>query len=147
MSREAGPYVLSFTLPKRQWHVSEAIVGEAQVRPLGTAERVVSGPGEVIFGFEFAAEGGLTIRPVWPASCKAHVVRADAPLSTGILKSGGVNPLDPNAEAIRNFLRDPVLQLPAGTWRITAIADISEGPECEQPRSVVRLPVDIEVVD
>lgn len=146
VARTEGNYRLTFTVPKAAWHVSETIVGEATIGIIDGDEAVISGA-ENVFGFELARVGGPVFRPVWPASCKAHVIRSDRPLSFSIEKSGTIDPLDPNAQFYREFLTDPEIRLPAGEWRITAIAQMHEGAECEGASRLVRLPIDVKVTE
>ena len=142
-----GAYRLSFRLPKTEWRVDEPISGEAELALVAGEEAIVSGSGENIFGFEFAREGGPTITPVWPASCGDYAVRSDSPLVFPIEKSGTVDPDYPNAPIMRRWMTDPLIYLPAGNWRITAIALFHEGPECGGGQLVVRLPLEIRVAE
>lgn len=142
-----GAYTLSFTISKRTWRPGEPVQGQVSFAISDGGQAAVSGSGENFVGFEFARDGGPTITPAWPASCRTHVIDPIRPLVFPIQKSGQVDPSNPNAHLLRKWLTDPLVQLPAGRWRITAIAVFHDAEECAGAERTVRLPLDIEVVE
>jgi hypothetical protein len=59
--------------------------------------------------------------------CVRSVMKAGVPIDAPYQKSGGFGGDDPMADQYRVFFADPLVRLPAGTYRFTARADISEG--------------------
>jgi len=147
VTRMDGGYSLTFTVAKASWHVSEVVEGNATISVVNGHDTAISGAGENVFGFEFSRIGGPMFQPVWPASCKSYLIRPDQPLVFAIEKSGTIDPMEPNAPYYREFFRDPLIRLPAGEWRITAIAQIHDGPECAGASRLVRLPIDLRVTE
>lgn len=147
VTRTDGVYSLTFTVAKASWDVSEVIVGTATISVVDGHDAAISGAGENVFGFEFSRVGGPRFQPVWPASCKSYLISPDQPLVFAIEKSGTIDPLDPNAPYYREFFRDPQIRLPAGEWRVTAVAQIHDGPDCAGAGRLVRLPIDLRVTE
>lgn len=46
------------------------------------------------------------------------------------MKSASWSQDDPNAEFLVEWVRDPQLRLPAGTWHVTAYSEFAVGSEC-----------------
>ena len=63
------------------------------------------------------------------ASCGGSVLNLGVPVDTAYQKSGGWSGEDPMAGQYRAFFADPLVRLPVGTYRFTAVADFYEG-EC-----------------
>jgi hypothetical protein len=80
-----------------------------------------SGSGPVTFLLE-QLDGDIALGGVMTADCGKHDFVRNVPLQVPYRKSGGFSAEDPNADFYRAFFADPVLRLPAGTWRITATA-------------------------
>ena len=57
------------------------------------------------------------------ADCAKHDYARLAPVAIQFQKSGGYSADDPNAAFYRTYFADPVLRLPAGHWKLTAIAN------------------------
>jgi hypothetical protein len=80
-----------------------------------------SGSGPVVFGLR-QLDGDLAMEAAQTADCGSSVFARGAPAMIPFRKSGGWSADDPNAEFYRTFFADPVLRLPAGTWRATVSA-------------------------
>ena len=133
-----GRFELRFTVDRTTLRPGDGITGTAELWLRAGGSGALSGPGEM-FGFEFAEVGGehRGVTPVFTAECSPHQVGSDQPLSTGIVKSGST---DGNAFA-STFLQGRQVNLPAGTWDITAISSFHEGRSCEGLPHTVRATV------
>ncbi len=102
---------------------------------VGAAEAVISGAGggygTGFIKFSFEQSDGVRIEPTWRLDCAPYTIRAGAPLESPIRKSGTYDSDEPGWEFYYNFLRDPLVHLPAGRWTISAIAWFYEGAGCE----------------
>jgi hypothetical protein len=67
------------------------------------------------------------------------------PLSSRLTKSGGFTAEDPDAAFYQAFFADPVVRLPAGEWRITAVASFTEGEGCTGKAVMLKVPITITV--
>jgi hypothetical protein len=140
-----GSFTLAFELPRLTWRAGEAISGTATLS-LANGAADVSGSGSGLIGFDFAEVGGSRhVEPAQTADCRPYRLEADRPIGSGILKSGGFYPEQPNFEFYRSFLADPIVRLPAGEWTITALARFSEGKGCtgqsRAPRALIRVTI------
>jgi hypothetical protein len=129
-----GRFRLTFDLPKTTWSVADAIAGTATLALLGGGSVELGGSGQGLFGFAFDEIGGRRhMVPAWTADCRPYRLEAGQPMTSAILKSGGFAGDDPEAAFYRAFFQDPLLHLPAGQWRITAVASFLEGRDCSGP--------------
>jgi hypothetical protein len=140
-----GRFRLDFQLPRRSFTEGEAIEGTAVLSLLGPGKGQVgaSGGGPIVFGIR-EITGTRQIGPASRASCGLFPIGEGAPITSGIVKSGGWNGEDANAAFFEAFFRDPELHLPAGTWEITAYASFSEG-DCGPNPHELHAPIRIEV--
>ena len=81
-----------------------------------------SGGGPVSFSLEQVG-GPLNIGGAMTADCAKHEYARLVPTAIPFQKSGGYTADDPNAAFYRTYFADPVLRLPAGRWKLTAIAN------------------------
>ena len=80
-----------------------------------------SGSGPVGFSIEHL-DGDLDIGGAMTSDCVQHDYARLVPAAIPFQKSGGFSNEDVNAEYFRAYFADPVLRLPAGNWRVVAIA-------------------------
>jgi hypothetical protein len=83
-----------------------------------------SGMGPVSFGLT-QIDGDIALGGIMTADCGPHEFKRLVPVAVPYRKSGGWTDEDPNADFYRSFFadpNDPVLRLPAGQWRVTAMA-------------------------
>ena len=141
-----GRFRLDFQLPKLTFTEGEAIEGEAVLSLLGPGEGQIgaSGGGPITFGIR-EITGTRQIGPASRASCGLFPIGEGAPITSGIVKSGGWNGEDANAAFFEAFFRDPELHLPAGTWEISAYASFSEG-DCGPNPHELHTPIQVEVM-
>jgi hypothetical protein len=81
-----------------------------------------SAGGPVSFGLE-QVDGMIAVIPIQDAACAKHDYARLVPVGIPFQKSGGFTADDPNAPFYRTYFADPVLRLPAGTWKVTAIVN------------------------
>lgn len=112
----------------------------------GPADRATvwgSGSGVVSFVLQ-QLDGPLAVGGLMTADCGPHEFERLVPVPIPFTKSGGFSADDPNAGFYRAFLADPVLRLPAGTWRIGATASgFLEPCEMDAPTLDVALQADV----
>ena len=123
----SDPFRLTFELPKDTWTAGEKISGLATLSVTGPKGVDVGRSGGGFFGFEFADTAGIhDIQPVWTADCDGDRIEPGKPVTSPIKKTGGFSADDPDASFERAFLNDPIIELPAGDWRISAMASFVE---------------------
>lgn len=87
--------------------------------------------GPVMFGIREKVFGEIRVGGVSLLMCGGSTLLRAAPLNEPFRKSGGFSGDHPDAASFKAWLLDPVLELPAGTWHITASASspcMSAGP-------------------
>ena len=141
-----GRFQLTFELPSATWKTADSITGLATLALTAGDRADLTGAGGGLLAFEFAEVGGdRHTQPIWDAACAQHPLSAGKPMTSGIVKSGAYQGDAPPGDFNRQFITDPLVRLPAGTWDITAIAMFDEGPTCSAPshemRATVRLTV------
>lgn len=130
----AGDFRLTLRSPTGRYAAQEPIEVSAILEYLGEdpSIKVYSHPGMPGFGVE-QLDGPYRADPGSRSSCATYEFRRGEPVSFPFAKSGGLVPGAADFEFMREYLNvtdgrpDPVLRLPAGTWRIFAIADFGLG--------------------
>ncbi|HET9851396.1 MAG TPA: hypothetical protein VFP56_02690 [Candidatus Limnocylindrales bacterium] len=141
-----GRFELRFTVDRTTLRPGDPITGTAELWLKAGGSGVLSGSSD-LFSFEFLEVGGQQrgVAPVISPDCSPHQVGADRPLTSAIYRSGAPKPAGANAEFVRQFLAGDAINLPAGTWDITAIAGFVDGRSCaglpHAIRSTVRVTV------
>ena len=126
-----GPFRVVFEVPKGTWTSGDTIDGVATLALIEGGSVDIGGSSGGLFGFDFAEVGGSRhIEPVWTADCTSYRLEAGKPVTSKIRKSGEFTAEQPDDGFNRSFLEDPVVHLPAGDWKITAIAPFIEGKTC-----------------
>jgi hypothetical protein len=123
-----GLFVLELVVGKAVYAAGEPIEAAATLRyggPEGAIEAYGSGGGLIGFGVEHL-DGQLGMGPGFEADCATHQLRPS--VTERFSKSGGFSPDDPHADWIRAYFADPLLRLPAGSWRVFAVADFMATP-------------------
>lgn len=122
-----GPFRLDFTLSSSTYRTTDSIEGQATLSVTDGRNRALYGGGGIII-FSYAEVGGTRhMDGSRTLLCGRFTLQAAHPLTQVLTVSGGWDPADPNAAFYRVFFADPQIQLPAGTWEITALATFSEG--------------------
>lgn len=128
---EAGEIRLAFDLPKAIWRAGEPILGTSTLSFEGSGSVALSGSGQGPFGFAIAeVPRDRAIGPAWTDDCVSYSLPAGKPMTSGIRLSGGWEGSDPNAAFYYSLMTAPALQLPAGTWDITAYGVFIPAPGC-----------------
>jgi hypothetical protein len=123
-----GPYRLVIELPRTDWHASDAITGEATLSLVGSDGVVFgsSGSGPIAFAFDEVG-GSRHVQGLMTPDCRSYRLEAGKPISSPIKKSGVYSADALPSDFNRWFMTDPLVHLPAGDWKITAIALVSSG--------------------
>ena len=141
-----GRFEVRFTVTRTTLRTGDNIAGTAELWLKAGGSGVLSGSSD-LFGFEFAEVGGQNrvVVPVVSGDCSPHQVGSDRPLTSPIVKSGGVPAGNANADFVRQFLEGPEIHLPVGTWDISAVAGFVDGRACSglphSIRAMVRVTV------
>jgi hypothetical protein len=129
-----GLFQLTLRSPLDRYAAQEPIEVVATLEYLGEEPsiEVYSHPGMPGFGVEEVDGANRAASPAARASCVTYSFRRGERVTFPFAKSGGFAPGEPNYEFMLEYLDitdgkpDPVLRLPAGTWRIFALADLTE---------------------
>jgi hypothetical protein len=126
-----GSYRLVFELERGTWKAGEPIDGLATLALLDQEAVDVGGSGSGLFGFGFEEVGGRRrLGPASTADCVTYRLDRATPRTSNIKKAVGFSADEPDADFYRTFISDPLLRLPVGDWRITAVAQFIEGVSC-----------------
>lgn len=102
-----------------------------------------SGSGPVWFTLQQIG-GAINLGGAITADCGPHEFARLVPVPIPFRKSGGWSADDPNAGFYKAFFADPVLRLPAGQWKVTAIANGYLRPcEMDAPQVDINLGAEI----
>ena len=131
----AVDFRLTLQSPKDRYAAQEPIDIVATLEYLGDEPsiEVSSHPGMPGFGVEALDGSHRVANPGYRMSCVRYQFRRGEPVTFPFAKSGGLVPGAADFEFMREYLNvtdgrpDPVLRLPAGRWRIFAIADFAVG--------------------
>jgi hypothetical protein len=141
-----GRFELRFTVDRTTLRPGDSITGTAELWLKAGGSGALSGSSD-LFSFEFLEVGGQqrSVAPVISTDCSPHQVGADRPLTSAIYKSGSPEAAGANAEFVRQFLAGDAINLPAGTWDISAVAGFVDGRSCaglqHRIRSTIRVTV------
>lgn len=118
-----GAFTLELVLPRLAWSANEPILGTAILIFDGREITTIYGSGAGVVAFSFDEVGGPRhVRYGMSDDCRPHELDPATPINAELFKSGGVTGTEPDADFLRSFFADPELQLPAGTWDVTAVA-------------------------
>jgi len=146
-----GSFELGIRAPKTQYALDEPIDVVATLEYFGPdpSINVSSAPGLLGFGVD-QIDGNHRVDPGHRSSCVSSSLVRGQPVSYPFAKSGGYYPEMPDADFVRQYLNivdgraDPVLRLPAGTWRIFAVTEFAEGG-CRGPAHKLEVGITIVV--
>jgi hypothetical protein len=141
-----GRFEVRFTVDRTTLRPGDNITGRAELWLKAGGSGVLSGSSD-LFSFEFLEVGGQNraVAPVVSSDCSPHQVGSDRPLTSPIVKSGGVPDGNANADFVRQFLEGPEIHLPAGIWDITAVAGFVDGRACSGLPHAIRATVRVKV--
>lgn len=134
-STATGEYRLDVTLAKQHWAVGEPMTGSASLSRAGNApvNLVGAGSGLIVFDFDEVGGGQRHLTAASTADCAPHPLTPGTPLTAPLDKSGGYDAADPSQSWLGAVLHASGVQLPAGTWDVTARAEFTENA-CDGPR-------------
>ncbi len=140
-TERSGDFTLTISSARSDYSAGEPIHVVATFAYGGATPVItVTGATELIgFGIE-QQDGDIRNGPAWDEACRLYELSAGVPLVTEFSKSGGFSNSGPDAEFWRAYFNDPILRLPAGTWRIFAVAQFGQqgcGSELEMSASIV----------
>ena len=153
-----GMFELALSASRSRYGPSEPIVVSATLRYLGgdAALTIFHGlgadDGPVTFAVDEPvrlSDGGLVrISGLFRDACRSSVIRPGSTLSVPFAKSGGnvVGSPSPGSDVLAAFFKDPGLRLPAGTWHLEALANLSLGG-CGGERHQLRTSITVTVDD
>ena len=128
-----GPFELTLIMPRSLFRADEPITGEMRLGALDGLPRKLGGSGGGILATSFTEVSGTRrMEAGWDLSCGQFELDPNAPLTNGLVKSGGWDPDGPDAAFYDVFFTGPEIRLPPGTWDVSARAWFSEG-ECGGP--------------
>jgi hypothetical protein len=140
----SGPFKLQLELP-RDWHATDTISGEATLSLEGAeAVHFITSGEPIIFSFK-EEDGGRYLENVDPADCRPYTLEAAKPLVVPIHKSGAYQEDAPPSDFAKWFMTNPRLQLPVGTWRVTATAYVNANDVCSSRTDALKVSVDLRV--
>lgn len=118
-----GDFILTITASRPEYRGGDPIDVEAVFEYQGPKPAVGLSGATQLIGFGIEQQGG-SIRngPVWRTACKPYLVQRGVPIETQFTKSGDFSESEPDAAFWRAYFGDPVLRLPAGTWRVFVVA-------------------------
>lgn len=120
--------MLEVLVATARYEPNEPIEAQATLRYLGPEGRIDisgSGDGPIFFRLD-EITGPRDMGPAWSDDCASHTIAGQ--VTRPFAKAGGWSADDPNAEFYRAFFADPLFRLPAGRWRIVALADFYATP-------------------
>lgn len=146
-SAQDAEFSLSLHADKATYRTTDPIVVSADLAFLGLAPdiAVFGDTGLVAFAVK-QLDGNLEMGPASDLMCAQQKIGRLTPLHVPFQKSGGFSGEDPDAPFWRAYFADPVLHLPAGTWQISAVANMSEGAGCTPPDHDLTASVTIQVL-
>lgn len=131
-----GEFSLTLSAQATQYSTDDPIDIQAQLLYEGDQPTIdLSGTFSLVNGFGIEQlDGDLDMGPGWDLPCVQHQLQAGEPLTVQFQKSAGWSRGDPNADFYRDWLADPLLHLPAGTWLVAAYSDFLAGGGCSGER-------------
>jgi hypothetical protein len=141
-----GRFEVRFTIDRTTLKPGDGVSGTAELWLKAGGSGVISGSSD-LFSFEFMEISGQqrTVVPVISSDCSPHQLGTDKPLTSKLFKSGAADAAGTNADFVRQFLQGDTINLPAGTWDITAIAGFIDGHACSGLPHKVRATVRVTV--
>jgi hypothetical protein len=131
-----GTFSLAIEVGNGPLRSADAIDLRAILTYLGPAVSItVTPPDSGLVAFDFEQVGGrLQMLAGSRLICSepATLVR-QTPVTVHSVKMAGWTGDDPNAAFYQQWIADPAVHLPAGQWRITALARLYDGPSCDKP--------------
>jgi hypothetical protein len=117
-----GTFKLSIATEHGTYIAGDPISVVTTLTYLGTPARVdVVGSGSGLVVFEVQRNGEEPVGGAMTDDCRPYKFVSGEPVTYPFTKSGGYIPGAPGADFTEQYLHDPLLHLPAGTWHIHAL--------------------------
>jgi hypothetical protein len=141
-----APYLLTLELPAAGWKADQPITGVATLALVQGNGVDIGGAAGGPIAFEYASLDGIhLVEPVSDLVCAPYRLERGKPVASPIRKSGGFYREQPDFEFNKAFLTGPDVRLPAGDWKITAIASFVEGQGCKGLSRTIRTTIQLHV--
>lgn len=137
-----GAIELQFVLPHLDWRAGEPIVG-GQAILVGAPVTIYGARDPIAFGYR-QVDGQRSFGPMFDASCGPTTRDGDV-FNVPLGKSGARDPSNPADDWIVRFLIADGVQLPSGTWDITAYAEFSDQANCSAGPHELQAPLRVTV--
>jgi hypothetical protein len=126
-----GRYRLELDLPRTTWAAGDPVDGSASLSVSGSGAVKVWGSGSLL-GFSYDEVGGLDRHMDWldDLTCGPYLLTPGQPVVSPLEKGGDWDPAASNAGFYASFGADPRVHLPAGGWRISALAGFDDAVDC-----------------
>ena len=140
-------FSLSIHADRASYRTTDPIVVTAELAFLGLAPdvKVYGDTGLVGFGVK-QLDGHLEMGPASDLVCAEKDIGRLTPVHVPFQKSGGFSADQPDGPFWQAYFADPVLHLPAGTWRITAVTGLMTGKDCSPPNHNLTAGVTIQIL-
>lgn len=136
-----GMFVLEIASPRDRWAGNEPIRLAATLSYEGSRQLRLMGAGSGLIAYTVTElTGSREMGAVRTSDCEPYDIGPDRPIKVDYIKSGAVNPGEPNEAFYEEFFSDPEFRLPAGRWRVEAWARFAVG-ECGEPETELRAAV------
>lgn len=140
-----GDFELTITTNRTMYRETEVIEATASLVYRGSADQIQIFDSGHPIGFGIEQVGGtLAIEPGGRLPCRTQTLTRGKPMAVPFLKSGAFPAEDPDIRFKAAYFANPQLQLPAGNWRIYAVASFSEG-QCGGTEHSIEAGVTVEV--
>jgi hypothetical protein len=142
-----GDFELVLHAGKSHYRTDEPIDVTASLAYLGTepSVEITTDGGPLSFAIFEKVFGAIRVGGVSLLTCDRTTLEQDRPLVEDFQKSGGFSNDHPDAKMFRDWMQDPELLLPEGTWHLS----VSAGGPClgDGPTFSVRAQIEIVVSD
>ena len=145
-----GDFELVIRSPKARYESGQPIEVVAALTYVGrensaTIAHALGARGSALgFGVEEPVLGDLRLKPGWDEACARTELYSDAPQDYQFWKSGSWPGDHPRAAEYHDFVFEPELRLPEGTWHVYAVAEFSID-DCSADPIRMRVDLTIEV--
>lgn len=140
-------FTLSIHTDKATYRTTDPIVVAADLAFIGLAAEVTVFGDQGLVGFGVKQlDGHLEMGPASRLMCAQQKIGRLTPAHVPFQKSGGFSVDEPDGPFWQAYFADPLLHLPAGTWRISASTGLMTGKDCSPPTHDLTAGVTIQVL-
>ncbi len=140
-----GDFELTITTDRATYQETDVIEATASLMYRGSADHIQIFDSGYPIGFGIEQLGGtLAVKPGGRQPCRTQTLDRGKPMTVPFRKSGAYSAEGPDIRFKAAYFANPLLQLPAGKWRIYAVASFSEG-QCGGTEHSIEAGVTVEV--